>query len=408
MLMITKPIFASSPDLLPTQLLWRGAVLLICIVWSTNFVVVKQIMLAAPTLDPSMIAAIRFSIAAAAVLPRALLTMANPAPTDANDATLASTRAAARGSDGGNGGNADMVIGAAAIGASCFVGYFGQFTGLSLGTAANKAAFICSLNAVWVALLTSVFARQLKLQTWVCAALAVSGVAILELGGGGGGGGNGGGIGVAVDGDAFAEGLAAVGAGVESGFGLSVGAAAAGVGVGDLWSLGQPVGFGTGYVLLERSMRRHPASAGAVTAVKVATIAACSVAWAALSGHTAADIVPVLDAGPVAIGGLLYCGLVTTAAMMWLQSAAFKHVAATDVALVLTLEPLFAAAFAAAALGEPITPALVAGGLLITAACVANELNLVDRVCFPSGGASTATVTAPPVPDTKDGAAAGS
>jgi drug/metabolite transporter (DMT)-like permease len=241
-----------------------------------------------------MIAAIRFSIAAVAVLPSTLLTLAT-APADDTSADADGDKTAVGGQldKAANGGSWDMVLGAAAIGVSCFAGYYGQFTALSLGTASNKAAFICSLNAVWVALLTSAITRQIKLQTWVCAALAVAGVAVLEFSGGGGAGGE--------------VGSLLVGGGVESGFvpgTLAAGAAAAGSTVaelgggagswvGDLWSLCQPVGFGTGYVLLERSMARHPDAAGATTTVKVATIAACSIVWAALSGHSLADVAPV-------------------------------------------------------------------------------------------------------------------
>jgi hypothetical protein len=53
-----------------SSLFWRGVVLFICVVWSTNFAVLKEIYKAAPNIDPPLYAAIRFSLAAAVLLPR--------------------------------------------------------------------------------------------------------------------------------------------------------------------------------------------------------------------------------------------------------------------------------------------------------------------------------------------------
>ena len=53
-----------------SPLFWRGVVLFICIVWSTNFTVCKEIYQAVPSIDPSLYAAIRFSLAAGVLLPQ--------------------------------------------------------------------------------------------------------------------------------------------------------------------------------------------------------------------------------------------------------------------------------------------------------------------------------------------------
>ena len=299
----------SATATVPSPLLWRFVVLGICIVWSTNFAVLKEIYAAVPTLDPPLYAAIRFSLAATALLPRAANSFRNT----------------------------ELIMGAAMIGMAVFFGYFGQSIGLQT-TDAGKSAFICSLNVVWVALLSSIIKKEFRAQTWVSALLAVGGVAILETGG---------------DGNSF--------------------------GSGDLWCFMQPIGFGTGYVLLESLVTRFPQNAGAITAYKLMAVALASIVWAALTGHTVADLEPVM-ASPVAMGGLLYMGLVTSAAMLWLQSYAFKNVPATDVSIILTFEPISATVFASFLLGEALTAQDVIGGALIVFACISNELNLYDRV----------------------------
>jgi hypothetical protein len=125
---------------------WRAVVLGICIIWSTNFAVIKEIFHAAPTIDPSLYAAIRFSLAALVMLPRTFNSL----------------------------GNAELVVSSMTVGLSVFFGYFGQAVGL-VTTTANKSSFICSLNVVWVALLSSLIKKEFKTQTWVSALLAVLG-----------------------------------------------------------------------------------------------------------------------------------------------------------------------------------------------------------------------------------------
>lgn len=300
---VTATSTAASGEVKPS-LFWRGVVLFICIVWSTNFVVLKEIYHAAPTLDPSLYAAIRFSLAAAVLLPR----------------TFNSIK------------NTDLILGSMTIGLSIFFGYFGQSIGLQT-TDAGKSAFICSLNVVWVALVSGILKKQFKVQTWISALLAVSGVALLET---------------------------------DGGHELTS---------GDLWCFMQPIGFGSGYVMLEYLIAKFPQNAGAITAFKLLATAIASITWATLSGHTFADLQPVIES-PVAVGGLLYMGLVTSAAMLWLQSYAFKNVPATDVSIILTFEPISASIFASFLLGEALTQQDILGGALIVFACISNELNL--------------------------------
>lgn len=174
-----------------SSVLWKGVVLAICVVWSTNFAVIKEIFQAAPTIDPSLYAAIRFSLASLVMLPR----------------TFNSIK------------NVKLIGSSMAVGLSVFFGYFGQSIGL-MTTTANKSSFICSLNVVWVALIAGFINKDFKAQSLISAFLAVVGVAVLEL-----------------DGNSPPV-------------------------IGDLWSLCQPIGFGTGYLLLEGVVAKYPDNPG--------------------------------------------------------------------------------------------------------------------------------------------------
>jgi drug/metabolite transporter (DMT)-like permease len=215
---------------------WRAVVLGICVLWSTNFVVVKEIFNAVPSIDPSLYAAIRFSLAAIVMIPRLL----------------------------GNVNNKELVVSSMTIGLSVFFGYLGQAVGL-MTTTANRSSFICSLNVVFVALLSSFLKKKFLIQTWISSILAVLGVAVLES-----------------DGNAPPV-------------------------VGDLWSLCQPLGFGVGYVFLEYLVAKFPDNPGAITAYKILSIALASIIWALVSGHTMADVAPILESKE-AVSGLLYTG----------------------------------------------------------------------------------------------------
>ena len=226
---------SSEPKKIDT-LAWRGVVLGICVVWSTNFAVIKEIFQAVPSIDPSLYAAIRFSLAGLVMLPRALANLKNT----------------------------ELIISSMTIGLSVFFGYFGQAVGL-MTTTANKSAFICSLNVVCVALLSSLIKKEFKIQTWISSFLAVLGVAVLES-------------------DATSPPV-----------------------VGDIWSLCQPVGFGVGYVFLEYVCKKFPDNPGAITSFKILSIAFASIVWALTSGHTLADLQPILESN-IAVCGLLYTG----------------------------------------------------------------------------------------------------
>ena len=80
------------------------------------------------------------------------------------------------------------------------------------------------------------------------------------------------------------------------------------------------------------------------------------------------DFTPILQS-PLALGGILYTGLITTAFALWIESIAFAKVPATDASIILTTEPLIAAGFGAVALGETFGVSDYVGATLIIGAC---------------------------------------
>jgi drug/metabolite transporter (DMT)-like permease len=304
-------------------LFWRGTVVLLCALWASNFPMAKLIM-AEPGVDSSLYSVTRFGIAALAIAPFAVI----------------STRR--------TGMDWETFRGAIACGGWVAFGYLGQTLGL-LSTTASRSCVICSLHCVFVAIIAELIrvnrdkdnlmqSTDFDFQRLIPAAIAVAGVAVVELHG-----------------------------------------AAGGPTTGDLISFAQPIGFGLGYVFLERLMARRPDTALAVSAIKLAVVAVASFAMFELTPliQSGADgwsfAIPdfsAILASKVALGGVLYTGLVTTALALWVESQAFVRVPATDASLILTTEPLFAAALGAVTLGETFGLWDYAGASMIIGACV--------------------------------------
>jgi drug/metabolite transporter (DMT)-like permease len=155
--------------------------------------------------------------------------------------------------------------------------------------------------------------------------------------------------------------------------------------VGDALSFAQPIGFGMGYLQLEELMRRRPDTALPVSAIKLSIVALASLTMFEFGpligiGHAASEVTAAIGpripdfsailSSPVALGGVLYTGLLTTAMALWIESVAFARVPATDASIILTTEPLFAALFGAISLGETFDMSDYVGASLIIGACI--------------------------------------
>uniref|UniRef100_A0A7S4JS68 EamA domain-containing protein n=1 Tax=Odontella aurita TaxID=265563 RepID=A0A7S4JS68_9STRA len=315
---------------------WKGVVAILCALWASNFAAAKLIM-AEPGIDSSLYAVTRFSVAFLALAPGAVA-------------------AARRGAI-----DWETAKGAMTCGAWVAFGYLGQTLGL-LTTTASRSCVICSMHCVFVAVVAEFMRVQRKgaaegeeisfdTLRLLPAVVAVAGVAIVEL----------------------------------------TGAAGAPT-IGDALSFAQPIGFGLGYLQLEELMRKRPEAALPVSALKLLVVASASFMYFELSPLMRADTVQeglaalslrVPDFGAVlssqvALGGILYTGLITTALALWVESIAFKRVPATDASIILTTEPLFAATAGAVTLGETFGTSDYLGASLIIGACILAVL-LEDR-----------------------------
>jgi len=112
----------------------------------------------------------------------------------------------------------------------------------------------------------------------------------------------------------------------------------------------------------------RPQQALGLSAVQMAAIAAvCALATAPHGG-------PVLPPDRGAWLAVLYMALVAGAGAMLVQTWAQAHLSATRAAIVMTTEPVFAAAFAVAFGRDALTWRMLAGGTLVLAAMYLTEL----------------------------------
>lgn len=240
----------------------------------------------------------------------------------------------------------EIIFWSVLTGAVLFFGYFGQAKGLIESTA-GKGAFICTLQVVLVALYKGWESKSFQTATWLAVGLAVFGTGLLEL----------------------------------QGSQPPV--------TGDLWLLLQPLGFGTGYLTLEKVIRKYPDEAKAITAVKLFSIGVLCSMWAISEGHNLEEVQDVLT-NPVASKILIYTGLVTTAGAILLQSVAFKRVSAADASIIIASEPVWAAMVAYFAMGETMNEMDMAGAALILCASVTKELDL-DKIIGTGTSSSTSS-----------------
>lgn len=110
-----------------------------------------------------------------------------------------------------------------------------------------------------------------------------------------------------------------------------------------------------------------PVAAAGLSAVQVVVIAVVSLVAAAPGGID-------LPHGGHAWASVLYMALIAGAVALWAQTWAQSHLNATRAAIVMTLEPVFAAGFAVALGGESLTNQMILGGAMVLAAMYTVEL----------------------------------
>lgn len=153
--------------------------------------------------------------------------------------------------------------------------------------------------------------------------------------------------------------------------------AAAGLAVLSLNGLGAGFGFGEGVTLLSAAIYAlhilglgrfsSPATAAGLSAVQMVVIAAVTLVAATPGGIA-------LPTGRSQWASVLYMALMAGALAIWAQTWAQSHLTATRAAIVMTLEPVFAAGFAVALGGELLTVRMLLGGAMVLAAMYTVEL----------------------------------
>ena len=216
------------------------------------------------------------------------------------------------------------------------LGYVTQAIGLET-TDASKSAFICSLTVVVVPLIQGLLGKKISPSTWGACALAVFGVGLLTLQG------------------------------------------TTGPVIGDLWSMGQPLGFGIAFMRIEHYMKKFPGKAIPLAAAQMLSVFGISTAWAALNTdffQNVGDLTILMD--PAHMASLFYTGLISSALAVVIESAALEYVSSEDTSIIFSTEPLFAAATSAVVLGERLKPSGMLGGFAILSACLLSQLDVTS------------------------------
>ena len=218
-------------------------------------------------------------------------------------------------------------------------GYIAQAVGLGT-TLASKSAFLCSLAVVTVPLLDFATGKRLEGRQITGIILALLGVAVLELGG-----------------------LSASDLALTS---------------GDLASLVQPLAFGVAFWRMEQVMHKYPEEAKRATAAQLLAVFLGSAAYGLVSDPGFFDVTQIIQfvSQPTVLFSLFWTGCITTALTIYMESTALKSLSAAETTLILSTEPLWGTAFAAAVLGEQVGMDTGIGAVLIIAACLISNLGL--------------------------------
>ncbi|MGI3779901.1 MAG: DMT family transporter [Janthinobacterium lividum] len=230
-----------------------------------------------------------------------------------------------------------------------------QTAGLSLAPA-SVSGFVTGLYVVLTPLLGALLLRsRVGAATWAGAALAAVGLGVLSLGGPGGLGG------------------------------------AAGVGGGEALTFASAVVYALHILVLGRwSDASRALGLSLVQLVVIALVCTAAALWRDDRGHVGLT----LPRSAADWWSLVYLAVVAAALAMVLQTWAQAHVEPSRAAVVMAMEPVWAAAFAVALGGERVTVRMVLGGLAIVSAMYLVEL--APRRTRPSAPG------APPVVDAAD------
>lgn len=215
----------------------------------------------------------------------------------------------------------------ATIGVLLFAGFTLQTYGL-LWTTPSRSAFLTGLSVVLVPIVGLAFGRRLR--PWPAAGSLCAALGLYML------------------------------------YRPSAGDAAVPFGLGDALTLACAVVFAVWVLFVERVVRRHPVRELAVLQFGVVTL---------LSLPSFLFVPPTADEfSGFSIGAILIMGILATAGAFLCQLYAQQHLTAVETGVILTLEPVVAAAFSVLLGIESWTASLTYGGALVLAAMLLSEL----------------------------------
>ncbi|SHH56676.1 DMT family transporter [Massilia sp. CF038] len=227
------------------------------------------------------------------------------------------------------------------LGLLLFFCYVFQVEGLAL-TSSNRNAFICGLNVLIVPLLGVLSGRPPERRIWIALALAVSGLAALCW-----------------DGGAW--------------------------GFGDTLALGAALTFGL-YIKMMEVHTRGAKRLMTLTAMQIATVAACAAVWVLVTEApygSMSDVSAYSHRITAALGhgawGVIYLGVVATAAIISLQTWGQRHSTANEAAVMYAFEPAAAAFFGYFWLGETMTGRGWIGAALLISGMIVSQWNSEPR-----------------------------
>jgi len=230
------------------------------------------------------------------------------------------------------------------IGLWCALGYITQAMGLQT-TEASRGAFLCSLAMIVVPIAKAFMGAEVRAQIWVAAVTAVTGTGML-IGIGGGD------------------------------------AGAPGPNGGDVLCAITAIGFGLMFVRMDSWASQPGFSAMGCTAWQVVTLAVCMCLWVlATSGLEGAthEVASILSGGPETWGILAWLGFVTTALVLYVETAVMDEVDGAEAGIIFASEPVWATLFASVVLGEAFGPKEQMGAFLILCACLLTQLKFEDK-----------------------------
>jgi len=305
------------------RLLLLGAAAL----YGTNFALVKILNESVPV---GASTSLRFGLASLATLPWLFPSKSKSEGTDSLD-ILATP-------------NSDYIWGATfagfEVGLWNSIGYIAQAVGLET-VDASKSAFICSLAVMIVPILDALTGKKLSSRKIFGMLMAVSGVALLELGGP----------------------LLSPG----SGYALPS------LSSGDLISFIQPLTFGIGFWRMEHFTQKFPDAASRLTASQLLSVAFVSITYCACGGGGVAP--PSIDqvmewlSNIDILAALAWTGIITTALTIYMETVALKTISAAEATLIFSTEPIWGSAFATAIVGEHLGIEAGLGAAMILGGC---------------------------------------